>query len=112
MLAMVLDVPQTEEDWSRWSYANYDCLNQIRGAIQNQYTITLPEYQVEPIDFADVDTFLSNNQQAHIDFTSALGQQSNDLIHTDLRDPNQRQAWVWLNFKELQDACAKLKIGP
>lgn len=112
MLAMLLNVPQTDEDWARFSFANYDCLNQIRQAIQTQFNITLPEYQVEPIDFGDIDTFLSNNQQAHIDFTGALRQQSSDLLHTDLRDPNQRQAWINLNYFELQSACTTLKIGP
>jgi hypothetical protein len=112
MLAALLNVPQTDADWSRWSFNNYDCLNQIRQAIDTQYGITLPEYQVEPIDFGDLDAFLSNNQQAHIDFTGVLGLQSSDLQHTDLRDNNQRQAWVFLNWMELNNACQKLKIGP
>lgn len=112
MLAAVLNVPQSDTDWSRWSYNNWDCLNQIRQAISVQYGINLPDYQVEPIDFGDLDTWLSNNQQAHIDFTGVLGQQSNDLQHTDLRDPNQKQAWIFLNWMELFNACQKLKIGP
>jgi hypothetical protein len=112
MLAALINVPQSDADWARWSFNNYDALNQIRQAIKTQYGITLPEYQVEPIDFGDLDGFLANNQQAHIDFTGVLAQQSSDLEHTDLKDPNQRQAWIFLNYKELQDACNKLKIGP
>ena len=112
MLAGTLNVPETPEDWSRWSYNNWDCVNQIRAAIQTQFNVTLPDYQIEPIDFDELDTWLSANQQAHIDFTGALGQQSSDLEHTDLRDPNQRQAFIYLNYQELNAACQKLKIGP
>jgi len=112
VLAALLNIPQSDEDWSQWSYANYDCNAQIRAAIKSQFGVDLPEYQLDPINFDDLDTWLSNNQQAHVDFTGVIGQQSNDLLHTDLRDPNQRQAWVWLNFKELQGACQRLKIGP
>jgi len=112
MLAALLNVPNNEQDWSIWSLNNYDAVNQIRQAIQQQIGLTLPEYQIEPITWGDIDTWLDNNQQAHVDFTGALGQQSNDLLHTDLKDPNQRAAWVWLNFMELQGACQTLQIGP
>lgn len=111
MLAALLNVPHTEADWARWSFNNWDCLNQIRQAI-SEFGLTLPDYQVEPIDLNDIDSFLAANQQAHSDFTGALGLASSDLLHTDLKDVNQRQAWVWLNWKELADACDKLKIGP
>lgn len=112
MLAATLNVPNTETDWSIWSWANFDVLNQIRSAIQAQKNVTLQQYQVEPIDWGDIDTWLDNNQQAHTDFAGVLGIQTSDLLHTDLRDPNQRQAWVWLNYMELQAACQQLKIGP
>jgi hypothetical protein len=112
MLAALLNVPDTEEDWSIWSYNNYDCVNQIRQAILAQKGIQLPEYQIEPISFSDINTWLENNQQAHVDFTNALGISSVDLTDTDLRDPQQRQSWIYLNFQELNSACQTLKIGP
>ena len=112
MLAQLLNVPETEHDWSIWGWANFDVNNQIRQAIKDQKGLTLPEYQLEPIPWNDIDTWLDNNQQAHIDFTSALGIQSSDLLHTDLQDRNQRAAWIWLNFSECQWACQQLKIGP
>lgn len=112
MLAALLNIPRNEAEWAIWSYNNYDCVNQIRDAINTAYNVTLPEYQLDPINFGDIDTWLDNNQQAHVDFTRALGQQSNDLLHVDLNDSNQLQSFVWLNFKELQSACQTLKIGP
>lgn len=110
MLAWLLNVPQSQEDWSRWSYNNLDANNQIRQAIQQQFSITLPEYQLDPI--GDFEGFLQNNQQAHNDFMTAIGLQSNDLLHTNLQDPAERATWIWLNFWEIQWACQLLKIGP
>lgn len=112
MLAGVLNIPRNALEWEVWSLNNKDANDQIRQAILQQKNIDLPEYQLYPIPWNDIDTWLANNQQAHIDFTGALGQQSNDLLHTDLRDANQLQAWVWLNFMELLGACNTLKIGP
>lgn len=112
MLARLLNVPGTPEDWSIWSFSNYDCNNQIRQAILAQKNVILPEYQLEPIPWGDLDTWMNNNQQAHIDFTGILGLQSNDLLHADLKDESQRAAWVWLNYSEVLWACQKLGIGP
>ena len=112
MLAGVLNVPETSEDWSRWSFNNQDAVNQIRAAIQTQYSLSLPDYQIEPLDFDDIAGWLENNQAAHTAFTGVLGLQSSDLQHTDLADPNQRQAWIYLNYQELSQACQMLKIGP
>ena len=112
MLALLQYPPENDAEWAIWSYNNYDALNQIRQAILAQKGITLAQYQVEPIAWSDIDTWLDNNQQSHTDFAGVLGIQTSDLLHTDLRDPNQRQAWTYLNFQELQSACQILKIGP
>lgn len=112
MLAMLRNVPETPDDWARFSFANFDALNQIRGAILAQKNIQLPEYPVEPIPFHDLDFWLISNQQAHNDFNSVLGLNGMDLMHTDLRDPNQREAWIYINFMEVQAACQALGIGP
>lgn len=109
---MCLNVPQSPDDWQRFSFANYDALNQINGAIAAQKGVTLPQYQVQPIPFDAIGTWLENNQMAHEDFNAVLGLPGSDLLHTDLSDPNQRQAWIYLNFMELLAACQKLGIGP
>ena len=112
VLAMLLNVPHNETDWDRWSFANYDALNQIRAAIAAQQGVSLPSYQVWPIDFGDLDNFLDANQQAHNDFNGTLGLNGNDLLHVDLREANQLQSWVYLNYMEVSAACSTLKIGP
>lgn len=112
MLAQLLNVPRSEADWDHWSFANADALAQIRGAILAQKNISLPSYQVWPIPFNDINTWLDANQQAHTDFNGVLGQNGNDLLHIDLQDPNQLQSWIWLNYQEVQSACQTLEIGP
>lgn len=112
MLAALYNVPQTELDWDRWSFSNADALNQIVSDIAAQKNVTLPTYQVWPIAFDDLDNFLDANQQAHSDFNGVLGLNGNDLLHVDLKDPNQRQSWIWLCAQEVQAACQALKIGP
>jgi hypothetical protein len=112
MLAGLLSVPKSEQDWSLWSLNNRDALDQIRAAIATDSGVQLPIYQVYPIPFHDIETWLNNIQQAHNDFTDILGQQSNDLRDADLRDPNQLEAWIWLGYQEVLAACQKLGIGP
>jgi hypothetical protein len=112
MLAATLNVPNTDTEWSLWSLNNYTVVNAIRAAVLAQKNITLPEYQIEPIPWNDLETWLNNNQQAHNDFNAALGLQSSDILHTNLKDPNERALWVYLNYMELSNACQTLAIGP
>lgn len=112
VLAALLNVPRSQGDWAVWSFANADVVAQIRAAVLSKKNIALPTYQLDPIPFGDAETWLSNNQQAHNDFTGALGLPGNDLEHVDLRDQNQLQAWIWLNYWDLSQACTALEIGP
>ncbi len=112
MLAALLNVPETDSDWERWSYNNYDANNQIRQAIVAQKKIILPEYQLQPIDWDNISFWLEANQQAHISFTNALGQASNDLASVDFDKPDEVRSWIWLNYMEISDACKTLGIGP
>lgn len=112
MLALTLNVPATEQDWQRWSFSNKDAVAQIREAIRVQKGVTLPDYKLDPINFSDPSNFLASNQQAHTDFASVLNIQTSDLLEVDLRDRNQLQAWINLNYFELSSACEILRIGP
>lgn len=112
MLAYLQTIPTDEAQWSRWSFSNYDCLAQIRQAIASQYGVNLPEYQVNPINWDNIEGWLAANYTAHKDFTRVLGQQSNDLTQVGFDKPDQVQSWVWLNYMELLNACEKLRIGP
>jgi hypothetical protein len=110
MLANCLAVPSNEAEWSIFSFNNRDEIDRINAAILAQYDVNLPTYDVDPINFNDIYTFLLNNSQAHTAFNSILNLTSNDLLGVDLRDIKQRSGWVWLNYSELRDAEAALQI--
>lgn len=75
-----------------------------------QPIVKLTEYQLYPINFDRITDFLENNQAAHTDFNGYLGLQSSDLEEVDIKDKKQLQAWVYLVYQELYDACAALQI--
>lgn len=113
MLALLQSPPGDVESWDQFSFSNWDCINQIRDAIRVQFDVTLPDYQVQPIDlehgFGD---FLAANQQAHTDFARVLGIQTSDISQVDPKDAAEMQDWVNRSFYELFAACERLKIGP
>ena len=112
MLAATLNSPKSEVEWEQWSLANADAVAQIRQAILAQKGVTLPAYAIQPIPFNDIDSWLNNIQQGQNDFTAVLRQPAFDLTGVDLKDDNQRDAWIWLNYKAMSAACEALGIGP
>jgi len=110
MLVTLLNTPKTLKDWEIWSFANRDIQFQIRQAIQRQRNVNLQEYQLSPINFDRFQDYLYNNQQGHNDFNSELDLQSSDLSSVDIKDEKQLQNWIYLGYKELQNACQVLKI--
>lgn len=111
MLANLLNVPKTVEEWAVFSYAHRDQHQQIRQAIQARTGINLTEYQIDPIALDDFPTFLTANQNMHNDFNGILKTQGDDLSQLDPRDQEQLTAWVYLHFREHQAAANVLHLG-
>jgi len=111
MLAKLLNIPRSQQDWAIWSFNNRDQIARIRGAIQAQFSQNLPDYQLDPINFANFELFLENNQQAHIDFNNVLGAQSSDLLELDPRDLRKLTPWIALNYQELFTASTRLGVA-
>ena len=99
MLSVLLEIPRTREQWERWSYHHRTSHEAIIQKLASQ-GVSLTEYIVEPIDWLHPDIFLQNNQQMHLDMTSATGVQSVDLQDVDLRQENQLVAFVWLHYQD------------
>lgn len=110
MLANLLPVPTTINDWNVFSFNNRMEIDKINAAIQRQYNVSLPSYPLDPINWDQVETWLEYNAQSHIAFNGVLGLQSVDLLAVDFKDTKQLSAWVWLNYLELASAQAKLQI--
>lgn len=110
MLALLLETPQTPEEWQRWSFHHRDSHNRIREAVQAKHGVKLADYPIDPITEDDIAGFLQRNSQMHIDFDGVLNLQSNDLLDVDFTDPEQRSAWVFAHYQEHYDAELKLGI--
>lgn len=110
MLPLLYNVPKTEDDWNIWSLSHSASHRKIIQAITTQKGITLTQYQLDPIAFNAFDIFLDNNQQAHNDMLAELGITSPDLQSVDIKDDNQKRAWIFLHAVSHRDAEMALKI--
>lgn len=110
MLVNLLNVPKSEAEWERWIFDNRNQIAEIRKAILDQRGINLTEYVLYPISQNEIQGFLQANSQSHQDFNSVLGLQGVDLLSVNYKDPKQLEAWVYLNYLELQTASLELGI--
>lgn len=108
-LASIFNIPRGEQDLLLFSFNNMDQHRQIVSAIAGRGT-RLTLYSLDPIPGADVLTWLIIHQQAHVDFTGALGIAGVDLTAVDFRDPEQMASWIRLHADEHQQAAIKLGI--
>jgi hypothetical protein len=109
MLAGVLNIPHTNEDWAKWSWDHRLSHERIIAGIQSAYSINLTEYQVDPIDPLHIDDFLQNNASLHSDMNGVLGLFGIDLLDADLSNDNQKVSWI--NFHYLEHFYAENKLG-
>jgi len=109
MIAALLNIPKTPEEWLRWGWHHAEHHQEIQQAIAKQ-GVNLTIYVLYPLPEEDVGGWLLRHQQTHLDMDGALGLQSVDLQGVDLKDERQLQAWIWSNYLEHQAAGAKLRI--
>lgn len=111
MLAVLLNKPHTLEEWNVYSFHHRQSHLAIIQAIKAQQNVTLPDYQIEPINFAAPRLFLEANQQFHTDMDNQLKAQASDLEDVNLADDHQLQAWIYSHYLEHQTAEARLGIA-
>lgn len=109
MLALLLNIPNTDEDWLTWGKHHANDHIEIIEAIAKQKGVNLAQYVLYPIDLSDPG-FLERHQQTHLDMDNALGVQSANLQDVDLSDEKQKIAWAYANYQEHFDARSELAI--
>lgn len=109
MLAALLNIPHTEQEWSQFAYAHRDSHDRIRAAIKAKTGVSLTDYQIDPMNPQSIDLFLQNNSQLHDDMNSTLGLPGVNLDVVDLSKDNERDAWI--NFHYLEHYYAERKLG-
>lgn len=108
--ATLLNTPQVDTDWDRYSFDLAQNLYDIRLAIQFKKHINLPQYQIYPIPRNDVTEWLQRVSQSFNDFTSVLGIQSADIENVNLADQRARIGWAYQIYSEVNAARQALGI--
>ena len=110
MLAVLLEVPSTIAEWTRFAFHNNDQILLLQQAIREQRGISLTPYILFPINLDAPTQWLQNNQAAHTDINAVLGLQSHDIQELNFNDPDQVASWINLAYNELYDASVELGV--
>jgi hypothetical protein len=108
--AGLLNIPNSDSDWDRWSFDLDQNIKDIQQALLAQQKLALPQQQIYPRPNVDIQLWLERVSTALGEITSALKITSQDVENVDLDDERERQAWIWSVFSEVRDARAALKI--
>lgn len=111
MLAALLNIPSNQQEWDQWSWHHRLSHDAIRNAIEQQKSVGLTDYELDPIPYTDAVGWLQRNQQTHIEMNAPLKTYSSDLQDVNLQDDKQKQSWIWLHYLEHQTAERVLGIG-
>lgn len=110
MLADLMNVPSTDEDWQIWGLAHELIHQQMIEAIAAAGGGQLQQYQLYPFSTDRMDDFLERNQRAHADINELLNLNSTDLLEVDFEDERERAAWVKIHHQEHFDMAQRLGI--
>jgi hypothetical protein len=111
MLANLLNLPKTADDFAFWSFNHRDSHKRIIEAIQKDVGVILVEYDIDPVNFQAIDQWLLRNQEYHNDMNGILQLQGSDLTGVDFSNQDSFANWILLHWLEHSDAEFKLGIG-
>lgn len=102
-LPLILGIPDDPRGWDSFSFAHNQDHNEIQTAILKQKSVNLPVLQLFPVKPDDEQAFsvwLDLHQQAHVNMTSVLDIEVQDLTDLDPHDPQSVQEWLAANYKD------------
>lgn len=108
-IQLLLNVPLTPGDWTRWSFAHAQVHRAISQALAANNVATV-DFILDPINPQAIEEWLSRVQETHTEMNSALGLQSSDLTGVDFNNAAQTVAWIYLNWQEDNAAMQALRI--
>ena len=109
-LPNIVEPPSDERGFDSWAYAHAVDHLEIITAITKSQNVTLPQYQIWPIDPNDIENFLQQHTQAHNDMNLQMGTPGNDLNNVDFKNNDQAKQWFYLNSEEHRNVRQKLAI--
>jgi hypothetical protein len=87
-------IPTDERQWDSWAFSNAAHHRDIIRVILRDRNISLTEYNIDPIDFANLDRWLDLHYTMHRQQTAALGIIGYDLSTLDPEDEEDVQLWI------------------
>jgi len=112
-LATLANIPDPNNLTSFWQFAFSDMDSHIKiaNAIYTQKGILLPLYILDPMPPLDqIQTWLSNEFQLHVDMNGVTGVPGNDLSRVDIHNPEQWATWIRLHWYEHQQNEQILRV--
>lgn len=110
-LATLQNVPQTDQEWLAFSFANQDHHNLLNAALNTQKGVNNPPTVLDPIAFFDFQNWLRRHAQAHSVYDTTLNLLASDFTSVDIKDKNQLEAWIFLHWSDHQQVAAKLGVS-
>lgn len=110
-IADLYNVPSTDQERSQWAFAHMAHHRDINRRIYELIQVSLPEYQLDPIDVSNSGSWEYQHQLMHDNQNAILGISGFDLSSVNWQDQNELAGWIWLDANEHAQAADILEIG-
>lgn len=101
-IADLYNIPGTDEEMKRWSFAHAAHHRDMIDAARAQKRVSLAQYILDPINLSSSDAFFNQHQTMHNDINGLFRVQGFDLTSVNWSDRGQRDSWIWLNALQHQ----------
>jgi len=99
-LANLWNVPTNKAELDTWSFVHMAHHRDIDSKIFRQFSVSVVEYLLDPIDPNDSGPWEYQHQLMHNAVNTILGTGGFDLSSVDFRDPTQLAGWIQSNAVE------------
>lgn len=110
-LASLQNVPQNDQEWLTFAFANQDHHNLLNDALRVQKNVVNPQTILDPIAFFDFENFLRRHAQNHSVWDQVLGIIPTDLTAVDINNKEQLTSWIFGHFSDHQQAASRLGVS-
>jgi len=104
-------VPETQDDWRKWSFNHAANHYDIVNAIQEQKNVQVEQFILDPMDPTNLGIWFYWHQTMHDQANAVLGTSGYNFLSLDWTNPDQFQEWLRLNGDNHVRMSAALEIG-
>lgn len=109
-LASIFNIPNTDAEWSEWSFSLQAELRDISRLIFQQTHIALPQFCLDPFNRKEPGIQLYQLQQQMNGINAVTGFSGFDYVDVDLNNPSDLSSWIFLLSQNVRQAADKLGI--